>query len=113
MIIAIDFDGVLVEDKFPTIGEPKYEMVNAVNDLIQSGGHEVILWTCRVGDRLREAEDWCREHRMRFTTVNGNSPNNLAEYRTDPRKVYADVYIDDRGIGYSEELAVSFIKKLL
>lgn len=112
MIIAVDFDGVIVSDNFPSIGKPDYEILSLLHDLVQQG-HEVILWTCRVEDRLREAVEWCKERRMRFTRVNGNSPSNLAEYKTDPRKVYADVYIDDRCVGYDHDKVVEFLKSIL
>lgn len=112
MIIAVDFDGVIVSDKFPLIGDADFEILTLLGKAIDKG-HQVILWTCRVGDRLREAEDWCRERRLRFTCVNGNSPTNLAEYKTDPRKIYADIYIDDRAIGYNREVTVGLLKLLI
>lgn len=112
MIIAVDFDGVIVSDAFPEIGSPDYTILSLLNK-VKNQGHEVILWTCRVEERLWEAVAWCKERRLKFTVVNGNSPENLALYRTDPRKVYADVYIDDRAIGYSREAAIEFLESLI
>lgn len=94
MIIAVDFDGILCEDQFPAIGKPNYEMVSFVRELIDQG-HEVILWTSRVEDRLQEAVDWCGDYGLRFCAVNEAAPSNLAKYPTNPRKIYADIYIDD------------------
>ena len=111
MIIAIDFDGVLVSDKFPEIGKPDWEMVSVVWRLGFTG-HELILWTSRVEDRLEEAKQWCAEHDLKFVAVNANAPSNLAKYGTDPRKVYADVYIDDRACGYSKDAAIRFLNSL-
>lgn len=111
MIIAIDFDGVLVSDKFPEIGEPDWKMVSAVWRLGFTQ-HELILWTSRVGDRLNEAIQWCQDHNLNFTCVNSNTPNNLAEYGTDPRKAFADVYIDDRAFGYDRKKAIKFLNDL-
>ena len=99
MIIAVDFDGVLCEDAFPLIGKPNYEMISIVRRWIDDG-NEVILWTCRVDERLKEAVDWCSDYGLHFCTVNENAPSNLAKYPTNPRKVYADVYIDDRDAFY-------------
>lgn len=93
-IVAVDFDGILCEDKFPEIGRPKYEMISFVREM-QDAGVEVILWTSRIGDKLREAVEWCEDRGLHFTSVNTNSPSNLEEYKTDPRKIYADIYIDD------------------
>lgn len=111
MIIAIDFDGVLVEDKFPEIGPPDTLIINAVKSVIKAG-HEVILWTCRVGKRLEDAILWCERHRLDFAAINSPSPTNLAEYGTNPRKVYADYYIDDRMLGYSRFETVVLLRKI-
>lgn len=111
MIIAIDFDGVLVKDEFPEIGEPDWGMVSAVWRLGFTD-HELILWTSRVDERLEEAIQWCKEHDLKFICVNSNTPSNLAEYGTDPRKAFADVYIDDRACGYTRSKALKFLNEL-
>ena len=103
MIIAVDFDGVLCEDRFPEIGAPDYEVVSLVRQLIDAG-HEVILWTCRVDARLQEAVEWCEDRGLRFCAVNKNAPSNRArgesEYPNGTRKVYADVYVEDHDLLY-------------
>lgn len=95
IIVAVDFDGVLCQDKFPEIGRPNYFMVSFVRRL-QDSEIETILWTSRVNDRLAEAVAWCEDRGLHFTSVNDNTPNNKEQYGTNPRKVYADVYMDDR-----------------
>lgn len=103
MIVAVDFDGVLCEDRFPEIGAPDYEVVSLVRQLIDAG-HEVILWTCRVDARLQEAVEWCEDRGLRFCAVNENAPSNreryAAEYPEPSPKVYADVYVEDHGLLY-------------
>ena len=103
MIIAIDFDGVLCEDRFPEIGAPDYDIISLVRQLIDAG-HEVILWTCRVDARLQEAVEWCEDRGLRFCAVNENAPSNRArwesEYPNGTRKVYADVYVEDHDLLY-------------
>jgi hypothetical protein len=111
MIIAIDFDGVLVKDKFPEIGEPDWDMVSAVRKLGFTE-HELVLWTSRIGERLEEAVQWCVERDLKFVCVNSNAPSNIAEYGTDPRKVFADIYIDDRACGYTRTKALKFLNDL-
>lgn len=55
MIIAVDFDGVLSSaGKWPEVGEPNEALMNWLSDL-RTGGHKVILWTCRVGEALESA----------------------------------------------------------
>ena len=95
MIVAVDFDGTLCEDKFPFIGEPKTNVIACIKS-IQDQGMETILWTCRVDNHLKEAVDWCNEQGLKFTAVNDNTPTNIRRYGTNPRKVFADVYIDDK-----------------
>ena len=94
MIIAVDFDGILCSDQFPLIGKPNYNMISFIRELMDNG-HEVVLWTSRVGDRLTEAVDWCGDRGLHFCQVNHMAPSNAEKYDTNPRKVYADVYIDD------------------
>lgn len=111
VIVAIDFDGVLVEDGFPDIGNPDWEMVSAVWRLGFTE-HELILWTSRVESRLEEAVQWCKDHDLRFAAVNSGAPSNLNEYNTNPRKVFADIYIDDRAFGYNRSKAIKYLQKL-
>ena len=98
MIVAVDFDGILCEDKFPLIGEPNYRVISLVRQLIDNGA-EVILWTSRCEQELQAAVDWCDDYGLRFCAINDNAPSNKEQfggkYKNLPRKVYADVYIDD------------------
>lgn len=116
MIVAVDFDGVLCRDEFPGIGAPNYSMISLVREIIDAG-HEVVLWTSRADDRLVEAVRWCEDRGLHFCAVNENAPSNRAryegEYPNGTRKVYADVYLDDkdprfittaRNRGYDEAL---------
>ena len=47
-IIGIDFDGTIVEHKYPEIGNPVPGALETMKDLIQQG-HKIILWTMRSG----------------------------------------------------------------
>lgn len=101
MIIAIDFDGTIVEDAFPKIGAERNNAAACIRALKEMD-HTIILWTCRSGERLTDAINWLLEHNIPFDRVNEHCPNNLAQYGDKPpgtRKVYADVYIDDKAIG--------------
>ena len=94
-IIAVDFDGTLCENAWPEIGEPKLEVIQVLIHA-QEAGARLILWTNRVGTRLREAVDWSEAHGLTFDAVNENLPETLAKYTTNPRKVCADIYLDDK-----------------
>ena len=94
-IIAVDFDGTLCENEWPGIGETKWETVQALI-AAQAAGARLILWTNRVGARLAEAVEWCRQRELEFDAVNENLPEVLAAFVTDCRKVYDDIYLDDK-----------------
>ncbi len=97
MIIAIDFDGTIVEHKFPAIGEPLPHAFEVMKEL-QQKGHKLILWTYRDGEDLTKAVQLCRENGVRFYAVNHSKPNeDYDKYMS--RKIYADLYIDDRNLG--------------
>lgn len=103
MIIAVDFDGVLCENKFPDIGKPAYEVISLVREMMDAG-HEVILWTSRNGQELENAVKWCHDRGLHFCAVNGPAPSNAEAYEgmyeVPTRKVYADVYIDDHNLEF-------------
>lgn len=117
MIIAVDFDGVLVQSAFPKIGEPDHEMVDLVRLLIQKSDVEVVLWTSRVDQPLEDAITWCEQMGLVFDAVNDNAPSNKREYGklypNGTRKVYADYYLDDHNMGYSRQMAIDIIKSIL
>jgi len=100
MVIAVDFDGTIVEHKFPAIGK---EIPNAIDTLkkLSSQGHRLILFTSRDGETLGQAVQWCKDRGLTFYAVNSNYPPGslFAERKDGASKVMADVYIDDRNIG--------------
>lgn len=97
MIIAVDFDGTIVQHKYPQIGN---EIPFAVESLLklQKEGHQLILWSYRTGELLREAVDFCKSKGLKFYAVNCNYPEEEFDECVS-RKIYADLYIDDRNIG--------------
>lgn len=103
MIIAVDFDGTLVLDKFPEIGLPLMDTVNFLKKRKEQGD-KLILWTCRTGVKLMEALDFCQwELDLEFDAVNDNLPEVKKEWGQNCRKVYADVYIDDKAYTHIDD----------
>jgi hypothetical protein len=100
MIYAVDFDGTLCESKWPDIGEPNTELIEFLKKG-QEKGNKVILWTMREGDLLQAAEEWLLG-RFGFTpdAVNDNLAMTKNYYGNNPRKVFANVYIDDHNARY-------------
>lgn len=100
-IWAVDFDGCLVTDKYPEIGTPDMELVNYLIDLRKTGTR-LILWTCRDNDtkhkHLDRAVEFCTKLGLEFDAVNKNIKETIGMFRNDTRKVYANVYLDDKAM---------------
>lgn len=101
MIIAVDFDGTIVEHRYPEIGK---EIPFAVATLCQlqrdMPGLHIVLWTVREGLLLEDAVEWCEKRGLRFYAVNSNYPGEISSAADQGcRKVSADIYIDDRNLG--------------
>jgi hypothetical protein len=97
MIIAVDFDGTLVEHEYPRIGKEKLFAFETLREL-QKQKHQIILWTIRTGKELDEALEFCRARGIEFYAVNKSYPEEKFD-DTVSRKIMADIYIDDRNIG--------------
>jgi hypothetical protein len=98
MIIAVDFDGTIVEHKFPEIGR---ELPFAFETLrrLQGKNHQLILWTFRTGQTLDEAVEYCNKNGIEFFAVNKSYPEEKFDESNTSRKISADVFIDDRIVG--------------
>ena len=98
MYIAVDFDGTIVEHKYPSIGK---EIPFAVMTLkkLQKEGHQLILWSVREGELLDEAVEWCKERGLEFYSVNRDHPGEGMEPTDGARKLCVDMFIDDRNVG--------------
>lgn len=97
LIIAVDFDGTIVEDAYPKIGKPILFAFETLKKL-QDNGHRLILWTYRSGERLEEAVTFCKKQGIHFYAVNKSFPEEQFT-EEQSRKIHADIFIDDRNIG--------------
>ena len=95
IIIAVDFDGTLCENKYPDIGEPNTALIQYLI-YHQQCGDKIILWTCRKNKPLDNAVQWCKEQGLEFDEVNNNLLEIVNAWGEDTRKICADIYIDDR-----------------
>lgn len=99
MLIAVDFDGTIVEHRYPEIGEEKPFAVQTLRMLIAER-HKLILWSVREGELLDEAVEWCRERGIEFYAINRDYPEEtLTNNDHFSRKLKVDLFIDDRNIG--------------
>ncbi len=99
MIVAIDFDGTIVEHVFPEIGAPVPGALDWMKKF-QKAGAQLILWTMRsdyqeAGNVLSEAVAYCAKNGIVFYGVNENPDQTWS----DSPKAYAHTYIDDAAAG--------------
>ena len=100
LTIAVDFDGTIVEHKYPAIGREKPFAIDTLKAL-QQDGHRLIMWSARDGNLLQDAIDFCHKRGVDFYAVNSSHPAGyLFQGRSDKsQKVIADIYIDDHNLG--------------
>ena len=97
MTIAVDFDGTIVEHRYPKIGEEIPFATETLKILAQER-HKLILWTVREGELLEEAIEWCRQRGVFFYSVNKDYPEEEKSHNGFSRKLKADLFIDDRNL---------------
>ena len=97
LTIAIDFDGTIVENRYPKIGKPMLFAIETLKKLKEEG-HQLILWTYRTGTELNEAVEFCNNKGIFFFAVNRSYPEEKYDNSLS-RKIQADIFIDDRNIG--------------
>ena len=66
--IAVDFDGTLCYSKWPELGQPNHALIEYLQEW-KRNGNKLILWTCRAGEALSKAVEWCREQNLEFDAV--------------------------------------------
>lgn len=107
MIIAVDFDGTLCENRWPNVGAPNKMLIQRLIELRRQG-HKVILWTMRTDKPMEiqgetrkllfEAVDFCEQQGLIFDSINEPDEENAERFGNDSRKIYADIYIDDHNV---------------
>ena len=121
MIIAVDFDGTIVYDAFPEVGEPRYKAFEVLKAMKETG-HTLVLWTMRTNrperNYLDEAVEFCKENGVEFDAVNEqvDEVKNHSVFGGEDlaNKIYADTYIDDRNFYTTiikwKDVASEFVK---
>ena len=94
IIYAVDFDGTLCTNKWPDIGLENMKLIEFLKSE-RKAGNKVILNTMREGKLLEAALTWCRRNGLEFDAMNDNLPEMQKRFGSNPRKIYADYYIDD------------------
>ncbi len=97
IIIVIDFDGTIVENAYPEIGELREGAVEYINKLYGEG-FGIVINTCRSGKYEQQAYNFLKKVGVKFHHFNENFPHLIEFYNTDCRKISGDMYIDDKNI---------------
>lgn len=95
MIIAVDFDGTIVEHKYPNLGKPVPGAIKVLRVFNQLN-FKVILWTMRSGKELQDAADYLIDNGIELWGINENPEQKT--WTTSPKQ-YAQIYIDDAALG--------------
>lgn len=99
MTIAVDFDGTIVEHRYPEIGDEIPFATDTLKMLI-ADHHRLILWSVREGQLLDDAIEWCRKRGVEFYAVNKDYPEeDVDKNKHFSRKLKVDMWIDDRNVG--------------
>lgn len=95
VVIAIDFDGTCITNEYPNIGK---DVPNCIETLkrLNKKNINIILLTQRDGKKLTDAIEWFKKNDIKLYGINDN-PSQSSWSKS--RKVYADIYIDDRNLG--------------
>ncbi|MFS0905841.1 hypothetical protein AB3N02_22720 [Priestia aryabhattai] len=113
--IAIDWDGTFVDDgHYPEFGEPKPHAVRVTKRILEEGGR-ILIWTCRGGlDQVTGISKVLWKNGIEDFIVNEHYPDITGQFEHSSQKVFADVYIDDRGIhSYGKEIDWLEVEKIL
>lgn len=98
LLIAVDFDGTIVEDAYPKVGKPLPFALETIK-MLQADGHRIVLWTYRHGKALKDAEEFMIKRGIPPYAVNRSYPEEASHPNDVSRKINADLFIDDRNFG--------------
>jgi len=97
-IIALDFDGTIVENAYPNVGKLKLNAKEVINKLADEG-FKIIINTCRAGIHEGLVYTFLEEQGIKYDYINSNLPTQIEFFKQDCRKISADIYIDDKNLG--------------
>lgn len=96
-VYAVDFDKTLSMARYPDVGEPNTLLFKMLIEE-QKKGAIIILNSCRTGEALVKAVQFCNDNGLIFDAINDNADSIIEKFGDNPRKISADVYIDDKAL---------------
>lgn len=88
---AFDFDGTIVENKFPEIGNIIDGTVKKLNEIYLELENIIVIWTCRGQDYTNQMRQFLLKSKIPFDFINENPI-----FNTGSPKIFAHEYYDDR-----------------
>lgn len=95
LVVAVDFDGTVVEHEYPDVGADVPGAVKVLKKLV-AAGVRIVLWTMRSDEELADAVDWYAKREIPLFGVNHNPEQ---DSWTKSPKAFAQVYVDDAALG--------------
>lgn len=95
MFICVDFDGTIVDHRFPNIGQPVPGAIFYMKEWRKRGA-QLILFTMRSGTSLDEAVRFLISTGVELYGINENPSQ--GSWTTSP-KAYGKIYVDDAAFG--------------
>ncbi|HIQ37186.1 MAG TPA: hypothetical protein EYH36_04200 [Desulfocapsa sulfexigens] len=100
MYICIDFDGTVVDHRYPYVGDPAPLAVDWLQRFVELGA-KLILFTMRSDDAegkeyLRDAVQYFEKNDIALFGINHNPDQ---DSWTKSPKAYGELYIDDSAFG--------------
>lgn len=97
-LFCIDFDGTIAYDAWPGVGELIPGAKETMLKIKELGG-EIAIWTCRTDEHAQNAKDFLDKNGIPYDYFNKPFAEHVNIYGGDnSRKIFSDVYIDDRCI---------------
>jgi len=96
-VIGIDFDGTIVYDAYPEIGEPIPGAIETINKWYNEG-FWIVIHSCRAGEYEADMCRWIYENKLDVHRINNNLDWRIEKYGGDTRKMSLDINIDDKNI---------------
>lgn len=95
LTIAVDVDGTVLSDRYPSIGILRNHAKKFINKWYAQG-HKIIINTCRSGEAGAIIKQLLIDNGIKFHYFNEHDPKDVEIYDVESRKISADVYIDDK-----------------
>lgn len=111
LTLSIDFDGTIVEDTYPDVGQVRPYAIRYLQAL-EGEGHVIIINSNREGKYKEDAIEFLKQNNIPFHYFNENDQRLIDKYSNDSRKIGADLYIDDKSLFYNGECWSTIYNKI-